>query len=46
MVVFNQSVRYLNILFDWASYYTANLTSLIEIYLKQVYTIVYDKWTQ
>jgi len=45
IIVFNQSVRYLNILFDWASYYTAYLTSLTEVYLKQVYAILYDKWT-
>lgn len=46
MIVFKESVHYLNILFDWASYYTANLTSLTEIYLKQIYAILYDKWTQ
>jgi len=45
IIVFNQSVRYLNLLFEWASYYTANLTSLTEVYLKQVYAILYDKWT-
>jgi hypothetical protein len=45
IIVFNQSVRYLNIFFDWASYYTANLISLIEVYFKQLYAIIYDKWT-
>lgn len=45
IIVFNQSVHYLNIFFDLASYYTANLTSLTEIYIKQIYAILYDKWT-
>ncbi|CAF1295956.1 unnamed protein product [Adineta steineri] len=45
MVIFTESVHYLNILFDWASYYTANFASLTEIYLKQIYAILYDKWT-
>lgn len=46
IIVLEKSVHYLSILFDWASYYTANLTSLTEIYVKQVYAIFYDKWTQ
>ncbi|CAF4354407.1 unnamed protein product, partial [Adineta steineri] len=44
IVIFTESVHYLNILFDWASYYTANFASLTEIYLKQIYAILYDKW--
>jgi len=45
IIIFKQSVHYLNILFDWASYYTANLVTLIGVYIQQVYAILYDKWT-
>ncbi|CAF3432715.1 unnamed protein product [Rotaria sp. Silwood1] len=44
IVIFTESVHYLNILFDWASYYTANLAYLAEIYMTQIYEIIYDKW--
>ncbi|CAF4785891.1 unnamed protein product, partial [Rotaria sp. Silwood1] len=44
VVIFTESVHYLNILFDWASYYTANLAYLAEIYMTQIYEIIYDKW--
>ena len=45
-VIFAKSVYYLNILFDAASYYTAHGAHLTEIYLRQVYAILHDKWTQ
>lgn len=45
-VIFAKSVHSLNILFDAASYYTAHGAHLAEISLKQVYAILYDKWTQ
>ncbi|CAF2905322.1 unnamed protein product [Rotaria sp. Silwood2] len=45
IIIFTESVHYLNIFFDWASYYTANLAYLTEIYMTQVYEIIYDKWT-
>ncbi|CAF3328330.1 unnamed protein product [Rotaria socialis] len=43
IIIFNQSVHYLKLLFDWSSYYTANLTYLAEIYITQAYEIVHDK---
>jgi len=45
IIIFTQSVHYLDILFDWASYYTAKLTHLTEVYIQQIYAILYDKWT-
>ncbi|CAF1021461.1 unnamed protein product, partial [Adineta ricciae] len=35
LIIFNQSVHYLNVFFDMASYYAANLASLTGIYAKQ-----------
>ncbi|UJR27775.1 hypothetical protein I4U23_009047 [Adineta vaga] len=44
LIIFNQSVHYLKFFFDMASYYTANLASSTEIYIKQLYAILQDKW--
>ncbi|CAF0734833.1 unnamed protein product [Rotaria sordida] len=44
IIIFTKSVHHLNILFDWASYYTANLAYVTEIYMTRIYEIIYDKW--
>jgi hypothetical protein len=44
MVVISQCVHYLKIFFDLASRYAAQATQITEVYIKQLYEILYDKW--
>jgi hypothetical protein len=46
IVIFHQSVHYLNIFFERASSYTAHSTHLASLYLTDLFNLVRDQWSK